>query len=451
MSEESLINAPNLIAMAIPVFFLLILIEIALGWISKRDFYRLNDSINDLSLGTYDQVISAFLKTAIFSIGYLPIYAGFRLFEIPMDSILMWVLCLVGYDFLYYWAHRASHEINAFWGSHIPHHSSEEYNLSVALRQGAFQGGVFWIFYLPLALVGFPPVMFIVMAQVDTLYQFWIHTRAVGKLGPLEWFLNTPSHHRVHHGQNPKYIDKNHGGILIIWDRMFGTFQEEEEEPVYGIVSPLHSWNPIWGQIHYWVYLFKMAWHAPKFIDKFLVWVMPPAYKPRGLETPPRSDRPNTRDEQKRYNPKVPLWLNFYVLFHYILITPVTVVFLFQEASMTWPMKIAYAFYILFALACLGGIMELKKWALRAEVLRLGAVTGVLFTGAATGFAVLTVTGPALYAIGAIHAAIALPWLLQHRRAFINKPGPLPQEGQEEIILERESESATMDEGYVAK
>ena len=154
------------------------------------------------------------------------------------------------------------------WGSHIPHHQSEEYNLSVALRQGVFQGCFFWLFYLPLAFIGFPPALFILMASIDTLYQFWIHTRTIGKLGPLEWVLNTPSHHRVHHAKNPKYIDKNHAGILIIWDRLFGSFVPETEEPRYGIIKPLRSYNPLWINMHGWVEMWHALKRAPGILGK---------------------------------------------------------------------------------------------------------------------------------------------------------------------------------------
>lgn len=426
-------SAPDLISMAIPVFFILILVEIVVGIIARRDFYRLNDSINDLSMGTFDSVIGAFLKTAIFSIGYYPIYTYHSLFEISTDSILMWGLCLLAYDFLYYWAHRASHEINALWGSHIAHHSSEEYNLSVALRQGALQRGFFWIFYLPLAMIGFPPVMFIVMAQVDTLYQFWIHTRAVGKLGPIEWFMNTPSHHRVHHGQNAKYIDKNHAGVLIIWDRMFGTFQVEEEEPVYGIVSPLRSWNPVWGQIHYWVYLAKLSWNAPRWRDKVLVWFMPPAWKPKGLETPPRKNRPNRREEQERYNPKTPLGVSLYVLAQYIVTTPAIVLFLAQQGAMSSLEKAVYAGFILGTLVCLGGLLELKRWARYVESIRVLGYGAVLSLMAYRGHDVMGVNGIALYSIAAVHTAVFAPWLLAYARSLVNPPGPLPEETEAAI------------------
>jgi len=150
--------------------------------------------------------------------------------------------------------------MNVGWATHIAHHQSEEYNLSVALRQGVFQGFFFNFFYLPLAFLGFPPVVYIVCSQINTIYQFWIHTRTVGKLGFLERFMHTPSHHRVHHGRDAKYIDRNHAGVFIIWDKMFGTFQEEEEEPNYGLVSPLQSWNPVWGQVHYFAKLARRSY-----------------------------------------------------------------------------------------------------------------------------------------------------------------------------------------------
>lgn len=431
------IDAPDLIALAIPAFFLLIGVELVLQWIAKRDLYRFNDSINDLSHGTFDQILGAFFKAAIFAFGYVAIYENYRLFDIDGTSILMWILCLLGFDFFYYWAHRASHEVNAIWGSHIAHHSSEEYNLSVALRQGAFQGAFFWVFYLPLAFIGFPPVMFLVMGQVDTLYQFWIHTRTVGKLGPLEWVLNTPSHHRVHHGQNPKYIDKNHGGILIVWDRLFGTFQEEEEEPVYGIVTPLRSWNPVWGQVHYWARLFQIAWRAPKWSDKLLVWIMPPSWKPQGLDDGAPRVRPASRAGQQRYNPRIPLGLNFYVLYHYVATVPVTVVFLAQERHMALGEKALYAAYILSTLWFLGGVMEAKRWALRAEGARLITVTLLLAFAAFAGGSVLGVASPAaLYAAACLYPAIAAPWLLAYRKVFIHPAGALPESPDGEAAME---------------
>ena len=242
------------IVLAIPVFFALIGVELVVARCQGRSLYRLNDSVNDLSCGILQQLLGVALKTVLFA-GYVWVYESHRLLEIPVESAAAWIACFFGVEFFYYWFHRKSHEINVFWAAHVVHHQSEEYNLAVALRQGAFQQGFSWIFYLPLALAGFPPVMFLALSSFNTLYQFWIHTRTIGRLGAFEWVFNTPSNHRVHHARNPKYIDRNHGGTLIIWDRLFGTYVAEEEEPVYGITTPLRSWNPVWANLHYWAEL----------------------------------------------------------------------------------------------------------------------------------------------------------------------------------------------------
>ena len=214
----------NLIVLAIPVFFLLIVIEFAATWRAERRAYRLADAVNDLSCGILQQLIELFLKTLLFG-GYVYIYERWRVASLSASSALVWAACLVGVDFLYYWFHRTSHEVGAVWAAHVVHHQSEDFNLAVALRQGAFQGAFSWVFYLPLALLGFPPLVFLTVSSVNTLYQFWIHTETIRSLGPLEWVFNTPSHHRVHHGRNPEYIDRNHAGMFIVWDRMFGTYR----------------------------------------------------------------------------------------------------------------------------------------------------------------------------------------------------------------------------------
>ena len=193
----------NYVVLAVPVFFLLIGLELFITRLQEKDYYTLSDSVTDLGCGLFQQFTEVALKTFLFA-GYLFLYSHWRIFEIQSHSVAAWVGCLLGQDFLYYWFHRKSHEVNAFWAAHVVHHSSEEYNLSVALRQGAFQPVFSWIFYLPLAVIGFPPLMFLTVSSIDTLYQFWIHTRAIGKLGPLEGILNTPSNHRVQHGRNPK-------------------------------------------------------------------------------------------------------------------------------------------------------------------------------------------------------------------------------------------------------
>jgi hypothetical protein len=259
--------------------------------------------------------------------------------------------------------------VNAFWAAHVVHHQSEEYNLAVALRQGALQSSFSWVFYLPLALLGFPPLMFLTVSSIDTLYQFWIHTRAIGRLGPLEWILNTPSNHRVHHGRNPKYIDRNHGGILIVWDRLFGTYQEEQEEPAYGITTPLKSWNPVWANLHYWVELAEKAGRSPRLLDKVRVFLKPPGWQPAelgGFQAAPEVD-----PGQEKFDTPVPAGLAAYVFVQFLIVLAGATALLFLQGDLGLGLRAAGAVAILVTLVSLGGLLERKRWALGLEIARL--------------------------------------------------------------------------------
>ena len=326
------------------------------------------------------QVVEVALKTALFA-GYLVLYARARLFDVPARSGVAWIACLVGVDFLYYWFHRKSHEVNAFWAAHVVHHQSEEYNLAVALRQGAFQGAFSWVFYLPLAVVGFPPLMFLAVSSVDTLYQFWIHTRAIGRLGPLERVLNTPSNHRVHHGRNPKYIDRNHGGILIVWDRLFGTYAAEQEEPVYGITTPLRSWNPLWANVHYWVDLAARARRTARLRDKLRLFVARPGWQPAergGFQPPPEVDGVARRTLVAT----APAAVQAYALVQFVVGLGLGTVFLFREAA--WPSSVRWttAAFIVATVAACGGLLERRRWAMPVEVARLAAAVPLVLAAA---------------------------------------------------------------------
>ena len=303
-------------------------------------------------------------------------------------------------------------------------HQSEEYNLTVALRQGAFQGLVFWVFYLPLAVVGFSPFMFLVCAQIDTLYQFWIHTRTIGKLGPVEWVFNTPSHHRVHHAKNPKYIDKNHGGVLIVWDRLFGTFKEEEEEPLYGTATPLHSWNPVWANVHYWIDLARVAWHAPRWRDKFLVWFMKPAWRPEGLEEqgPPAHE---TRAFYQKYDPKVPMGVSWYVFAQFVPALIIGTVFIRNEMNMAWATRVGIAGLVVMTLVCIGGLLEGKRWAFLLELLRLPVLAAACVLWAHRYLDLATRFGQITTTVAVIATAGMIVWLVGYRRVFTHPFGKL--------------------------
>ncbi|HRH01933.1 MAG TPA: sterol desaturase family protein [Bacteroidia bacterium] len=357
------------IALSIPVFFILIGVELIIAYIQKRELYRFNDAITNISLGIGQQVIGLFMKTALF-FGYLFLFTHYRYFTIPA-TWLNWCILFIGVDFFYYWFHRLSHEVNAMWAAHIVHHQSEEYNLSVALRQSWFQSAFSWVFYLPLAIAGFDPIMFLTISSFNTLYQFWIHTRAINRMGFLEWFMNTPSHHRVHHGSNKKYLDKNHAGTLIIWDRMFGTFQEEEEEPDYGITKPLESWNPFWANWHYWSELFQVAKSKHSIFESLKVFLKSPA----DLQIEPivkSTIHDNNKRTLNKYDnhPQQKHW-NYYVLFLFVCALIAATLLLFLQHKMNVLQLVLTAVFVLLTLLVCGGILENKRWMKAAEYLRL--------------------------------------------------------------------------------
>lgn len=246
----------RLIESIVPFYFLLMLIEILYTRFKKKDYYFYEDSLADLSLGVLSRIFDGLIL-----LGVVYLYSKLYQFSIGAEtlshyflgtsSFLHWVVLFVLLDFLFYVAHRYSHEIKILWASHVVHHSSEEFNLSVALRQSFIRNIGIGMFYLPLALLGFPVESYLIIDALNRTYQFWVHTRTIKKLP--NWFeavFVTPSHHRVHHAMNPEYIDKNYGGVFIIWDKLFGTFCEEKFEPRYGLTTQLHHYDPIQANIH---------------------------------------------------------------------------------------------------------------------------------------------------------------------------------------------------------
>jgi len=240
----------NPIVYAIPVFFALMLIEFGVAHARGRRAYRINDTLGSLSAGVTSQITEIATKLVVIGI-YAFCFEHLRVTTLPVDAWWTWLLGLLLYDFLYYWHHRMGHEVGILWASHVVHHSSEEFNLSTALRQTSTRFLLGWIFYLPMAVLGFPMIVFIVVGLIDLLYQYWIHTEQVGKLGWFDRVFASPSNHRVHHAVNDKYLDRNYGGILILWDRMFGTFiDEDDNEPcVYGTRSRLGTFSPWWANL----------------------------------------------------------------------------------------------------------------------------------------------------------------------------------------------------------
>lgn len=355
------------VVIAIPMYFILMGIELLVLRFQKNPTYRLNDAITNINLGVVSQVSGVFLKALSIGI-YTFFFEKFGLFQIPNKVWTFFILFFL-YDLCYYWAHRLSHEINLFWGGHVVHHSSEEYNLSVALRQSSTQTIWTFMFYLPLAVIGFDPVMLVLVSGINLLYQFWIHTEAIDRMGFLEKFMNTPSHHRVHHGRNPKYIDKNHGGTFIIFDKWFGTFQEEEERPTYGITTPVQSWNPVWVNISHYATMKKELGMISGIKDKMKYLFNKPGWLPEylGGYRPVKDVGP----DYKKFDTTVPLPLNYYVFFQYVVLMGLTAFFLFNLGKFNWMTKVGLSTLIVWSTVSFSGIFEQKKWYHVQEVLRV--------------------------------------------------------------------------------
>lgn len=268
----------DLTLLAIPAFLGLLVLEFAVARARGRNIQQTRDTATSLSLGVGSLFAGAAWKTA--SAG---LYVGVHE-HTPLalgDGPLAFAAALVAVDFAYYWFHRLHHEVRVLWASHVPHHSSQHYNLSTALRQTwtPWTGLLFWI---PLAVIGFNPFMIVTVGAVNLLYQFWIHTELIGRLGPLEWVFNTPSHHRVHHGANVQYLDRNYAGILILWDRWFGSFEPEGERVRYGLTKNIESGNPVYAAFHEFVAVLRDALRAGSLRDALGTLLQPPGWKPNG-------------------------------------------------------------------------------------------------------------------------------------------------------------------------
>jgi alkylglycerol monooxygenase len=274
----------KILLIAMPAFLVLVLFEKWYGWQKGHDTVPVSDMISSLSSGITNVTKDVLgLSVAIISYGWLQTKVAITHIDSGWATYLVAFIAL---DFAGYWVHRISHEYNLFWNNHIIHHSSEEYNLACALRQSISSiVRVFAIFLLPAALLGVPQQVIAIVAPLHLFAQFWYHTRHIGRLGFLEHIIVTPSHHRVHHAINPEYLDKNYSQIFIIWDKLFGTFQEERDEipAVYGVTRPVHTWNPIKiNFMHLWL-LIKDAWHAQSWWDKLRIWFMPLGWRPQDV------------------------------------------------------------------------------------------------------------------------------------------------------------------------
>lgn len=360
----------NIYAFITPMVLLLLFLEIGYSVYKQNGIYSFQDTITNLGTGIGNQCVNLGVAFFVFK------FYGFIYQYIPWKVPNTWyflLLLLVIQDFVFYWFHRTGHTLHIFWAAHMPHHSSEELNLSVGLR-ASFTQRIFQFLFFDWVLVvfGFSPEMIYSMAAIHLFIAYWHHTQLINKLGWIEKIFVTPSHHRVHHGVNPEYIDKNFSEFLIIWDRIFGTFAKEEKPVCYGLTHPPRTWDPFYINIQYWKQLIDDAIAAPYFVDKLKIWFMPLTWRPRGLEQTDLTQRIGyDLEEQTKWTSKQFAFSKPYLIFQLLL----GLVFMYftinQQNALSVFDRILFSAEIMLMIYSWYGVLEAKPWAIFTEIGRL--------------------------------------------------------------------------------
>ena len=362
----------NILLITIPIFLVLIFVEISYG-VWKNDLkHSYMDTISSLSSG-FTNLMVDILGLGIIIFSYPFFYERLKVIELE-ESILLYFIAFVCVDFASYCHHRLKHSINIFWNMHVIHHSSEEFNLACALRQSITNNlGIGILFLVPAALLGVPPKMISILGPLHLFGQFWYHTRHIGKLGWLEYILVTPSQHRVHHAINKEYIDKNLAAIFCIWDRAFGTFQEELDDVpcVYGTLKPVRTWNPILINFQHLWFLIQDAWHTSSIIDKAKIWFMPTGWRPKDVvKKIPRSKVDNVFNQEK-YRLEYNLIHKVFAGFHFLTLNIVLYIFLSSFANLSFADKTGYFLLIFSSIFSFSSVMDGYKWSINFEFIRI--------------------------------------------------------------------------------
>jgi len=357
------------ITYAVPFFLLALLIELIYGIAINKNTYRLNDAISNLFMGTLRTANKLIIIGAAGYVFYLA-ETNFAIWRMDINSWFTWIFAFVIYDFFYYWFHRISHERQIFWASHVAHHQSEDYNLSTALRQTGTGAFVSWVFYIPMFLIGIPSYVFISVASLNLIYQFWVHSEHIPKLGWFENYFVTASNHRVHHAQNEQYIDKNYGGVFIIWDRMFGTHKiEDENKPcIYGIRGTLNTFNPIWANLHVYIKIMREMWSSQDWKDKLYAPFARTGWTPKSLPYQIEKDDFNA-ESFKKFNPVISKQHKIYALFQYLFITYIFLAFI-QSGYLNYAQLWVTISMAAFTMYCTSIWLDGKKGT-RIEIVRL--------------------------------------------------------------------------------
>ena len=382
-------DSSPLITYAIPFFMLLVGIEFIYGLIKRENNYRINDALASMSLGLISRFIPL-LGLGFQYVVYTYVAEEFNLSLLNSTETWVWVTAFFMYDLCYYWMHRLHHEIKVFWATHVVHHHGEEFNLSTAMRQTSTGFLWKWIFFLPMFIIGIPPNVFVTVAGINLIYQFWVHTEHIGRLGVLEYIFITPSNHRIHHAQNDDYLDANYGGVFIIWDRIFGTYIDERDDlkPVYGTVKPLKTFNPLWANIEVFYQMVLDSYRTKKFKDKIRVWFSPPAWRPDDVKEKYPVEK-NDLDNFEKYDPEITTMEKVFAFFQFSMINGLTILMLFNIDKFTYQEMAGVAILVSTLAISNALLLDGRNYANNVEVLRACAVLVFIYLGFFTNFVYL--------------------------------------------------------------
>ncbi len=361
----------KIILIAMPLFLFFVLLEKWYGWKKGFDTVRNMDMISSLSSGITN-VTKDVLKLSIGILSYGFMLKHLALFNIQ-NTITVYILAFIAIDFQGYWIHRWSHEINIFWNKHIIHHSSEDFNLACALRQSISSFfNLFTFLLLPAAILGIPQIVIATLLPLHLFAQFWYHTRHIDKMGFLEKIIVTPSHHRVHHALNKEYLDKNLGQIFIIWDKLFGTFQEELKnvEPVYGITRPVQTWNPIKINFQHLFLLIQDAWRTKNFWDKCRIWFMPTGWRPLDVEEKFPIHKITDPYNFEKYNSKASNAIQIWSWFQIIMALLFASYLFYNIANIGSPDMFIYGGFIFLSVYAYTELMDMNSLAIVFEIIK---------------------------------------------------------------------------------
>jgi len=386
------------VEIAVPFFLLALLLELTYGKIINHNTYRLNDTISSLFMGSL-RGTSGILKIGFSGYIYYQIETYFALWRMDSSLWITWIFAFIAYDFFYYWFHRISHERQIFWASHVAHHQSEEYNLSTALRQTGTGFFISWIFYIPLFLIGVPSYVMVSVASINLIYQFWVHSRHIPKLGWYELFFVTPSNHRVHHAQNDIYIDKNYGGVFIVWDRLFSTFQEEQEneECVYGIRGAIKTFDPVKANIHVYQKILRDLAFSISFKNFYKVLTARTGWSPNG-STEGSSKEKFIYEDFEKHDPEVAPLTKIYALAQFLCMTYAAVV-LFADKNMDYDHSVIILCIVILSMYCTA------KWLDAENIIKLEYLKLIIIF---TGLCYLYISSPEILLINILFAYLLL-------------------------------------------